>query len=88
MLKNSEVNYIDLCEVFSKLDENCYYKTDTHWNQKGAIAAYEAIMGDLFGEGGYLSFKDVALTEKSEHRGDLGEMLYPGFDFTETEYSY
>ncbi len=87
MLKNSEVNYIDLCEVFSKLDENCYYKTDTHWNQKGAIAAYEAIMGDLFGEGGYLSFKDVALTEKSEHRGDLGEMLYPGFDFTETEYT-
>lgn len=82
-LQNSGVNYVDLCKVFSALDESNYYKTDTHWNQKGAIAGYEAIMQSLFES--YTSFKDTPLTVQSEHRGDLGEMLYPGFNYTESE---
>lgn len=83
MLKQSGINYADLRETFSALDEMYYYKTDTHWNTQGAVIGYEKIMSSLYED--YFSFKDIPCNIKKEHRGDLGEMLYPGFNYTETE---
>lgn len=82
-LQQSGINYVDMRQAFSELEDMYYYKTDTHWNTQGAVIGYETLMSSLYDD--YFSFKDVPCTVKTEHRGDLGEMLYPGFDYTETE---
>ena len=82
-LNKTSVNFVDLTKTFKSLDGVYYYKTDTHWTQKGAIIGYENILSSIYDD--YVSFKDIPMNTPNTHRGDLGEMLYPGFEYTESE---
>jgi hypothetical protein len=49
LLKNSTFRLIDWKTPFLSERENhqIYYKTDTHWNFRGGLAAYQAMMTDI-----------------------------------------
>ena len=84
------VNYLDLLDILGN-EENLYYKTDTHWNSRGAALAADGLL-NMLDRGGDYSTASFAVSE--EHRGDLYEMLYPAGRATETvtvyggEFSY
>lgn len=72
--------FVDLRETLreEKLETGklLYHKTDTHWNNRGALAARNAIT-DYFTE---LEFNDFSGAEQSvshDWSGDLAEMIYP-----------
>ena len=75
------VNYVDLFEMFKGKDEELYFKTDTHWNDKGAYYAYEAMQKELGNE--YIDFLSNEYAEEKSHVGDLTNMLYPNSQPTE-----
>ena len=78
------VNYLDLFDILGN-EENLYYKTDTHWNSRGAALAADGLLNMLDRSGDY-STASFAVSE--EHRGDLYEMLYPAGRATETATVY
>ena len=78
------VNYLDLLDILGN-EENLYYKTDTHWNSRGAALAADGLL-NMLDRGGDYSTSSFAVSE--EHRGDLYEMLYPAGRATETATVY
>lgn len=78
------VNYLDLLDILGN-EENLYFKTDTHWNSRGAALAADGLL-NMLDRGGDYSTASFAVSE--EHRGDLYEMLYPAGRATETATVY
>ena len=79
------IHYRDLFSAFRERGEVLYYKTDSHWTDRGAALAADSIMDGFETAVGYYD-KDFPLT--FAHRGDLYEMLFPTGKGTETAYSY
>lgn len=69
------VHYLDLFELFENQKEILYLKRDSHWNNKGALLAYNAMM-DQVGQP-HDSYQDATYTMDSSYIGDLNSMLYP-----------
>lgn len=75
VLEQLEVNYADLFAPILAQEEVLYYRTDSHWNDRGAALAGDVLCEALgrrtepFYPGPY------AMT--GTHRGDLYEMAYP-----------
>ena len=86
LLESTEINYTDLFSLFESQSETLYLKRDSHWNNKGAMLAYNAIMNTLGRE-----HDDYVTTEslrtKTEY-GDLNKMLYPLSAQPEWNYYY
>lgn len=70
------VKYADLFPVLAGSDEVLYYAQDTHWNNKGAAAAFDEIMKNT-GKSEWEDYSGLAYTNENLHSGDLAEMLYP-----------
>ena len=77
-------NYLDLFAVFAREGEELYYRTDSHWNGKGAALAADAMLTALGREGDWTAGGFVSA---APHRGDLYEMLYPAGVATEEDYA-
>lgn len=75
ILEKEGVNYTDLKSLFEAQDEVLYHERDSHWNNKGAALAADAIMTDLVKM--HDSYKDEAYEVRTDHIGDLDKMLYP-----------
>lgn len=82
-LKNSDINYCNLFDVLSAQNETLYLKTDSHWNNKGALLAYNNIL-DTIGKA-HEDFSTAQVTRKKDFHGDLSNMLYPAS--AQTEYN-
>ena len=82
LLSTEGVSTVDLFAAFSAQDETLYYRTDSHWNARGAALAADTILAKLDKPSGYFS---LPFTRVEEHRGDLYEMLYPCGGRTETD---
>ena len=80
-----DVKYADLFSALSEKDEILYFKTDSHWDSKGAALAADVI---LTGLGRESSFYPSVFIDGEEHTGDLYEMLFPAGKFTETDRKY
>ena len=82
LLTRSGVNTADLVSAFSGAEETLYYRTDSHWNGKGAALAADTILAAL-------DRRSSLYTEDFEaaqpHTGDLYRMLYPAGTFTEPD---
>lgn len=78
------VNYLDLFAVFRAQEETLYYPRDTHWNNRGAALASDAILAALGRDSAYFS----APFAESTHRGDLYEMLFPAGTGTDADFVY
>ena len=78
--KNSSVQILDLRAKLSTQKKKglLYYKTDTHWNERGAFIAYRAIIDQLrtfFPQLKAIEVHDLELGAQSYFSGDLASML-------------
>lgn len=67
-------DYLDLFSLFREQEETLYFKTDSHWNGKGAACAADAINQAL---GRSSSYFEGPFFQEEVHKGDLYDMLYP-----------
>ncbi len=79
------VNYVDLFGAFSKEDEVLYFRTDSHWNSRGAALGADLINASFGKESHYF---DGKFQNSPDYTGDLFEMLYPAFDGDEVQPVY
>lgn len=75
LLTEHEVNYLDLKPIFEEQEKPLYFARDTHWNNEGALLAYQSIM-DYFSLP-HETYLNVPSEERTDHIGDIDEMLYP-----------
>ena len=68
------VNYTDLFDVLSSEEETLYYRGDTHWTDRGAALAADALLEALDKPSAYFAGPFAA---GEPHLGDLYEMLFP-----------
>lgn len=85
-LKKSSLNYCNLFELFKGSEETLYLKQDSHWNNKGALMAYNKIMDSAGKE--HNDFQGVKPVREKSFTGDLAKMLYPVSAQPEYNYSY
>lgn len=74
VLERYGVNYVDLFAAFSDRGELLYYRTDSHWDNRGAALAADTILAAL---GTDAHFFDGPFAAGEPHLGDLYEMIYP-----------
>ncbi len=73
-LNAMNVNFVDLFPVFEAQDEVLYLHRDSHWNNKGALLAYNTILDQLHVE--HEDYSSAPYTKSETEYGDLGNMLY------------
>ena len=74
-LDELSVNYVDLKSLLSNNEAQLYLKTDTHWNNLGALYGYNAIMDAL--EKPHKTYDGAEYSVRCDWSGDLSKMLYP-----------
>lgn len=78
-LADSGVNYCNLYPLFENNGEELYLARDSHWNNKGALTAYNAMLTQL-GKA-HDDYGTAQSTRKKDFSGDLGKMIFPsGFE--------
>ena len=83
-LEKSEVNYCNLFGLFAEQNETLYFARDSHWNNRGALLAYNYIEKQL-GKA-HETYDSAEITRKKDFTGDLNKMIFPSSD--ETEYNF
>lgn len=68
------VNYVSLKDLFNADSEVYYRKKDSHWNYRGALKAYNAIMS--YSNLEYDTYDGLEFADSYEWTGDLSNMLY------------
>lgn len=84
-LAGQGVNYLDCFALFRGQEETLYFKTDSHWNGKGAALAADAVNEALGRSSDYFS---GPFTQEEVHKGDLYDMLYPAGEGLEEDQVY
>ena len=74
LLQQMGVSFADMYAAFSAVDEELYWKYDSHWTERGAALGADTILAAAGLEGDF--FAGPFETELS-HAGDLYAMLYP-----------
>ena len=75
LLEEAGIEYVDLTETFQNEDEVLYFKRDSHWNNKGALLAYNTVMDAMGRE--HETYANVPTVTEKDHIGDIDEILYP-----------
>lgn len=83
VLDERGVQYVDLFETLADSDETLYMKTDSHWNNRGALIAANALL-DAFGRPA-LEYGDDDWVTRDDFQGDIAKMLYPADPGTEEQ---
>lgn len=81
--------YAELMEAKSKVKENIWYKTDTHWNYIGGYVGASALMTELGIEMPKVYSDDITISMGAETSGDLARMLNLSkqLNFADREYT-
>lgn len=74
-LEKEGVHYVDLFALFEKQDGVLYYARDSHWNQRGAVLVYNALLDAC--NIAHETWEDVESEIRCDYYGDLNLMLYP-----------
>lgn len=85
-LKKQGVNYIDLYDPFTKEGEVLYRNQDSHWNQKGAVLAYDTILN--FFSKRHTDYSKIQISRTKTNIGDLANALYSVSAKPEWDYQY
>lgn len=82
ILQKITIPHVDLTsDLRAKKAENLYKKTDTHWNDKGALVGYQAIFDMLIKNSPDLPLysqtleSEITIRDSVEHGGDLARLL-------------
>ncbi len=86
MLEKSSLNYCDVLSALSDSDEALYHQQDSHWNNKGALIAYNTVLDSIGKE--HNDYSDAKAVRTKNFYGDLGNMLYPSTQKPEYNYEY
>lgn len=86
LLDQMSIRYIDLYEPFEQREEILYRAQDSHWNEKGAVLAYNTILDNLGKMHDDLS--DVSILRTKTTTGDLAVSLYSVAAETEWDCQY
>jgi hypothetical protein len=73
-LTQEKINYINLFSAFQNQNDVLYLKQDSHWNENGAVLAYNTIMNEMG-----VSHNDFSTTYQLRTKtkvGDLATALY------------
>ena len=84
-LAEQGVSYLDCFALLRGQEETLYFKTDSHWNGKGAALAADAVNEALGRSSGYF---EGPFAQEEVHKGDLYDMLYPAGDGLEADQVY
>ncbi len=85
-IEQESVPYLDLQALLEEEPEVLYHKTDSHWDNRGAALAADA-MADMLGTI-HMDHRTESYSEQADFEGDLAAMLYPADVKPETEYYY
>lgn len=85
-LQAEGVSYVDLLGLLGAQDETLYLHRDSHWDNRGALLAADALLGGL-GKGP-LPIDPAAAEARDDFVGDLENMLYPAEKRAEVNYYY
>ncbi|MSC86307.1 hypothetical protein EAI89_21115 [Eubacterium sp. am_0171] len=80
------IQYTNLFDAFRSRDEVLYFERDSHWNNRGAVLAYNTLMDSIGRE--HETYLNVPYEIQKVHTGDIDEMLYPLAAEPEEEYFY
>lgn len=69
------IDYLDLYTVLASHDEVLYHKWDSHWNNKGAAIAYQALMEHIGLP--YIDYTNEPYQVTRDHRGDIYNLIFP-----------
>ena len=84
-LERQGVEYLDCFALFRDREETLYFRTDSHWDSKGAALAADGINAALGRQSGYFA---GPFQPEDVHRSDLYAMLYPTGTWLETDWRY
>lgn len=85
-LDKEQVHYVDLFALFEGQDEVLYYQRDSHWNQKGAVMVYNALLDACGRE--HETYEDSQTEIVYDYYGDLNRMLFPSGGKPEQDIRY
>lgn len=85
-LEKSDVNFVNLYDLFGEQNEVLYHKTDSHWNNRGAALVNKALFDSVGKE--VTDYTNVPYQKRNDFTGDLFSMLYPTEKGTDPEYYY
>ena len=85
-LRKEKIGYADLFALFREHSEVFYLKRDSHWNNRGALLAYNAMMEELGLE--HQDYSDAEVVRRIDEDGDLNRMLYTLYGKKEGNYRY
>ncbi len=85
-IEKYNICYLDLFKLFKEQEEILYLKRDSHWNQKGAVCVYNAILNSFGIE--HDNYENVRYVRHKNEYGDLNKMLYPVTAQPEWNYFY
>lgn len=85
-MEKYDISYTNLFSLFAKQDEVLYLKRDSHWNNKGAVLVYDALLNQLEME--HDRYETTKSIRQKNAYGDLNKMLYPLAAEPEWNYSY
>ena len=74
-LEQEQVHYVDLYSLFGGQDEILYYQRDSHWNGKGAVMVYNALLDSCGKE--HETYENSQTQITNDYYGDLSKMLFP-----------
>lgn len=80
-----QITAVDLFEMFRGQDDELYYRTDTHWNDEGALLVYKEIVKAAGHTAKAFEDMDKTVTGMT---GDLQKMLYPDAKNNESRILY
>ena len=78
--------YVDLFSLFAEQDEVLYFARDSHWNNKGALLAYDRIL-TAAGKA-HDDYSAAEVNRRKDHVGDLSRMMYPAGSEAEYDWYY
>jgi len=86
LLRELGVPYADLFTLFRNEEESVYLKRDSHWNERGALLAYNCMLDSL----GYPhdDYAGVPVRRVVDEDGDLNRMLYTFYGKKSANYHY
>lgn len=74
-LDEEQIHYVDLFCLFEEQEEVLYYQRDSHWNQKGAVMVYNALLNACGKE--HETYENCQTQIIYDYYGDLNMMLFP-----------
>ena len=79
------INYVNMYDVFTQAGEELYWQWDSHWTQRGAALAADALLAQAGHDSDYFA---GPFTWENTHVGDLYEMIYPKGTAREPDYTW